>query len=236
MATQTASVNDKRGLYDLAVDYAFVAVNQQRAERQSSKQLLEDFYAAIFGSWSTVEENNTYPKIPKNILKDTSKRVGVLGVACPPRVDGGSISDARRPGEPVFLGVSLKRETDCIEWMWKDKEGNFVKFEYVTLDPGLTTVDARVKAIRNYDKCQRKRISTLNIERIVCAARRRLVKWARLGSSVQLTYDPEDVAGYIVPLFLARDSCVAMDVMYKQTYSCLDHGVDESSEGNEDDD
>ena len=43
------------------------------------------------------------------------------------------------------------------------------------------------------------------------------------------TYDPEDAAGHIKPLILARDYFVSMKNMYNEVHGFLDFGVDESS-------
>ncbi|KAF5021809.1 hypothetical protein F66182_6184 [Fusarium sp. NRRL 66182] len=71
-------------------------------------------------------------------------------------------------------------------------------------------VGARINAIHNYDNFERERISAYSINRIICAAHLRLIKWARLDSQVQRTYDSQDAAGHIKPLILARDYCFSV--------------------------
>ncbi|KAF4963294.1 hypothetical protein FSARC_8696 [Fusarium sarcochroum] len=191
------TIEDKVGLFDLAHDFATVLLHQQRIKKPDPKRILRRFYAKLFSSWSTIKKNNPYAVLGDRSLPDTSIQVGELRRNC-------GMSEARKAGAPVYLGLSLTREKDCIEWMWKDQQANLVKFSLVTLKPDLTIPQARAEAIHNYDNMERVRITTFNIERIICAARRRLVEWARLGSGAPRTYRPEDAAGHIMPLLLAR--------------------------------
>ncbi|UZP42135.1 hypothetical protein NXS19_009951 [Fusarium pseudograminearum] len=93
---------------------------------------------------------------------------------------------------PIFLTLDLRAGE--IEWRYHDKDGNRFKARDVRLHHGLGIEQAKKNVLDHQDQKEMKRICEHNIDQIVHAARRRIVKWAAAGSAAELGVDDEDRA------------------------------------------
>ncbi|KAF5678991.1 hypothetical protein FCIRC_6205 [Fusarium circinatum] len=167
---------EKLALINHAQEYAWVLVHQLGQTGASSKKLLKKFYAEIFLHWSTSQRKNPSP--PSTYRKDVQTLVGSIKGTCPKEaVD----STTQKCGEPVYLVLEVSARSESIEWTWFNGQGLAVGLELVEFEPGVTVTQAKINAIHNYDNHERQRITSYNIQRIVCATRRILVKWSALG-------------------------------------------------------
>ncbi|RGP79940.1 hypothetical protein FLONG3_1884 [Fusarium longipes] len=122
---------------------------------------------------------------------------------------------------PIFLSLNL--EADEIDWRYHDKDGNRFKASDVTLHHGLSIRQAKKNLLDHQDQKETKRICEHNIDQIVHAARRRIVKWAVAGSAAQLGVDDEDKATMEIlrlpsERFLARfeEACALRDYLVQR--------------------
>ncbi|KAI7766151.1 hypothetical protein LZL87_001264 [Fusarium oxysporum] len=213
---------DKLALSQHAQEYASVLVHQRDQTSASSKKLLKKFYAEIFLHWSTSPKRNPNPSYTHR--DDLQTLVGSIKKTCS---NGAVNSAARKRGEPVYSLLCVKEHAESIDWTWLDGNGRGVGLELIEFEPGLTVTQAKINAIHNYDNHERRRISSFNIQRIICATRRILVKWAAGGSKSPLKIEPGDMVFNIPPLVLASDLARSMDT----SYSKIVEGINEESDG-----
>ncbi|KAM0393890.1 hypothetical protein ACHAQC_005618 [Fusarium culmorum] len=106
--------------------------------------------------------------------------------------DGRRGSKALKQTIPIFLTLDLRAGE--IDWRYHDKDGNRFKARDVRLHHGLGIEQAKKNVLDHQDQKEMKRICEHNIDQIVHAARRRIVKWAAAGSAAELGVDDEDRA------------------------------------------
>ncbi|KAF5531259.1 hypothetical protein FNAPI_13324 [Fusarium napiforme] len=172
----------------LSRDPNTVLVHQRGQASANSKKLLKKFYAEIFLHWSTAQKTNRYPS---HILRlSTEAPVGSLKKT----FSNEAAKDAtRKRDEPAYLQLFVNENVEFIEWTWHNGQGLAFTPEPVEFEPGLTVTQTKINAIHNYDDHELQRISSYNIQRIICAARWILVKWAAGGSKNPPKVDPEDM-------------------------------------------
>ncbi|KAF5248849.1 hypothetical protein FANTH_5652 [Fusarium anthophilum] len=217
---------EKLALINHAQEYAWVLVYQLGHTGASSKKLLKKFYAEIFLHWSISQRKNPSP--PSTYRKDVRTLVGSIKRTCPKEaVD----STTQKCGEPVYLFLEVSSRSESIEWTWFNGQGLPLGLELVEFEPGLTVTQAKINAIHNYDNHERQRITSYNIQRIICAARRVLVKWAARGSESPLKFEPGDMVTKIQTLVFASDLARSTAA----TYSQIVEGMNKESDGGTED-
>jgi hypothetical protein len=122
----------------------------------------------------------------------------------------------RKRDERAHLRIFVNGNAESIEWTWHNGQGLAFTPEPIAFEPSLTVTQAKINAIHNSDDHERQRISSYNIQRIICATRRILVKWAAGGSKSPPKADPDDMVSKIQPLVLASDLARSMATAYSQ--------------------
>ncbi|KAJ3526064.1 hypothetical protein NM208_g11364 [Fusarium decemcellulare] len=185
--------------------------------------IYQNFQFLIFSRWTSAVASNPGQALKPRLFTDTSVKVGTLAQDHPlsdAQIKAGLTSqprDERRCGAPVFLGITLSLDDHYIAYLWCDSNTEFINPKYIRFDPGMTRDEARQLAIDNYDQCEQQRIETYNTTKIINAARRRIVKWARAGSSNGFpTVDAEDRVDDLKPLVLASDFLIGNFEEYKK--------------------
>ncbi|KAF5621571.1 uncharacterized protein FTJAE_11204 [Fusarium tjaetaba] len=159
----------------------------QHAQEYAWK-LLKKFYSEIFLHWSTAQKRNHYPSHVRRL--STEAPVGSLKKTF---YNEAAKDVTRKCDEPAYLRLFVNENAESIEWTWHNGQGLAFTPEPIEFEPGLTATQAKINAIHNYDDHERQRISSYNIQRIICATRRILVKWAAGGSKNPAKFDPEDM-------------------------------------------
>ncbi|KAF4502705.1 hypothetical protein FAGAP_1074 [Fusarium agapanthi] len=188
---------DKLALFQHAQEYAWVLVHQRGQASANSKKLLKNPYPSYISRLST--------EAPVGFLKKTCSNEAANNATL-------------KCDEPIYLGLFVNENAESMEWTWHNGKGLALDSDRIEFEPGFTVTQAKINAIHNYDNHERKRISSYNIQRIVCATRRILVKWAVHGSESLLKIDPEDMASKIQPLVLASDLARSMVTAYSRIF------------------
>ncbi|KAL6914022.1 hypothetical protein ACHAPO_002472 [Fusarium lateritium] len=184
---------EKMRLLDLLKQYE--GVQRTGGVFRSAAKTYQQFYQAIFRrSWDTSSKSCSPVTLRSARSSDACLEIGHYEKDAP-----SSRSDDECRGSkvlkqtiPIFLTLDLGAGE--IDWMYHDKDGNHFKARDVSLHHGLSTEQAKRNVLDYQDQKEMKRICEHNIDQIVHAARRRIVKWARAGSAAQLGVDDEDRA------------------------------------------
>ncbi|CEI69661.1 hypothetical protein FVEN_g12187 [Fusarium venenatum] len=184
---------EKMRLLDLLKQYE--DVQRSGGVFRSATKTYQQFYQAIFRrSWDTSSKSCSPVTLRSARSSDACLEIGHYEKDAP-----SSRSDDECRGSkvlkqtiPIFLTLDLRAGE--IDWMYHDKDGNHFKARDVTLHHGLSIEQAKKNVLDYQDQKEMKRICEHNIDQIVHAARRRIVKWARAGSAAQLGVDDEDRA------------------------------------------
>lgn len=217
---------EKLALIQHAQEYAWVLVHQRGQTTANSKKLLKKFYAKIFLHWSTSQRRNPNPS--SAYPEDLQTLVGSIKKTCSKEAGNAT---TQKCGEPAYLSLRVNEHAESIEWTWNDSNGRSIVPDRIEFEPGLTVSQAKINAIHNYDNHERQRISSYNSQRIICATRRILVKWAAHGGESPLKIEPGDMVSKIQPLVLASDLARSMAA----TYSQIVESMNGESEGGTDD-
>ncbi|KAF4442898.1 hypothetical protein FACUT_1721 [Fusarium acutatum] len=140
---------DKLAFIQHAHEYAWVLVHQRGQTSASSKKLLKKFYAEVFFHWSTSQRRNPSPS--STYRENVQTLVGSIKRLVPKKLS------------------TVPRK----KWTWHNGNGLALGLELIEFEPGLTVTQAKINAIHNYDNHERQRISSYNIQRIICATRRK---------------------------------------------------------------
>ncbi|KAF5013861.1 hypothetical protein FDECE_162 [Fusarium decemcellulare] len=199
--------------------------------RKSEKTMYQQFFNAVFDGWGSTHKTNNPKELPARMFCDTSMEVGFLKIHHPlsqAQIRAGEVEQKRRArlaSAPVYLGLTLNLEEECIAWLWRDSEERFINPKYIEYNPGMSKAKARIAVIENYDDAERTRIVSHNRSQVVSAARRRIVKWARDGSSVGTpTVDNKDYAKDVQPLVLASDFVLREKLVAMEMWAAFDDG------------
>ncbi|KAJ3522020.1 hypothetical protein NM208_g13038 [Fusarium decemcellulare] len=133
--------------------YDRISQDQNTAGREPNSRIARPYF----------DENPT-PTIRERTIGEARFAVGQFGVTLP-------LSDAQKKN-----GEQQKPER------MRDEKHQHVNPKYVLLWPELTQATAKAKAIAQYDDCERSRVMDHNIKCIVACARRRIKKWAVVGT------------------------------------------------------
>jgi hypothetical protein len=213
----------------VAREYAWVLVHQQGRTGASSKQLIRKYYNAIFNMWSTTHRHNETLGTPNRSSISKDIQVGTLKQNYQ-ALGRGERPEARNAGEPVVLRFSMNKEARCIECNLEDQDGIRVKSSNVSYNMGA--VQMRINATRNYDNLERQRVSSYNLEQIVCATRRLLVSWAQDGSECDRTIVGKT---HILQLTVASDYARSMASLFTEVIEGLDDDNQEKTEDSDSD-
>ncbi|KAJ3467601.1 hypothetical protein MRS44_005165 [Fusarium solani] len=201
---------EKVHLMDLLT--SFMSMVKQMPDDARMRELYRDFFESIFKRWIS----NKKPDGPPTLFPlgfEAAVQVGILrdihpGIRPPPGVPLSNlpVPSARVAGQPVFYGLELTLNEGGWRWFWMDRRTGLIDPQFVNMG-GLTLSEARRRVISNYDRSESKRITKYNLDLVVSAARRRIMKWAKYGSGHEAHIDPVDrlIPGGIQKLVLARD-------------------------------
>ncbi|KAL4722758.1 hypothetical protein ACLX1H_009996 [Fusarium chlamydosporum] len=196
---------EKMRLLDLLKQYQ--EVQRMHGIFCSTSETYQCFYEAIFRrSWDSKSKSKSKNKSKSAspvVLRpprssDTCLEIGYCEKDAPSSQsdEGRRESKALKQTIPVFLTLNL--ETGEIDWRYHDKDGKRFEAHDVTLHHGLSIEQAKKNVLDHQDKKERKRICDHNVDQIVHAARRRIIKWAEAGSDAQLGVDNEDRVSLVV--------------------------------------
>ncbi|KAH7192181.1 uncharacterized protein B0J16DRAFT_394213 [Fusarium flagelliforme] len=159
----------------------------------SAEETYTEFFEKVFRrDWNT-KWKSVNPLVFRPLRSsDTHIEIGYQEKDTPPSQseDGRRRSRALKQTIPVFLALIL--EGGEINWKYHDKDGNRLRARDVTLHDGLSNLQAKKNALDHQDYQERKHIYKHNVDQIVQAARRRIIKWAAAGSDAQLGVDKDD--------------------------------------------
>ncbi|KAH7181261.1 hypothetical protein DER46DRAFT_653430 [Fusarium sp. MPI-SDFR-AT-0072] len=166
------------------------------------------FIANVFAGWNSQQRASKDPVMPDRKINDTHIEAGTLTYTLPLTkeqiVKGITTQNPeRRIGATVYLGLTLNYETGSILWTWRDFLCGGIPTDSLKIFDGMTDVEMRAEAIRNYDDHERERINKFNKEYIRANTHRAIKKWSREGSHPQHTIDIEDSALQIAKMNLA---------------------------------
>ena len=182
---------EKMRLLDLVKQYR--EVKRTDAASDSAEEAYMDFFEKVFRrDWNT-KWKSFHPIVFRPLRSsDVHLETGCYEKDVPSSQleDGCRSSKAPKQTIPVFLTLNL--EGDEIDWKYQDKDGNRLRPRDVTLHNGLSSLQAKKNTLDHQDCQERKHIYKHNVDQIVHAARRRIVKWAAAGSYARLGVDKDD--------------------------------------------
>ncbi|KAM6523296.1 hypothetical protein FSOLCH5_003915 [Fusarium solani] len=183
-------------------------MHKDRPADGSRSRLYREFFRLIFRDWTSEDGNGAPPEWRERSFHDRSLKVGALRENHPEpnttrrRVNQPIYDDEPVPpplitetstiapkskyrviGQPIYLSLTLDLEQGWYSWFWGDLGRQFVNPKYITFSPGLDRDKARNHVISHYDRRKKARITAWNREVVIFLARRRIVKWARDGST-----------------------------------------------------
>ncbi|WXC66407.1 hypothetical protein SNK03_012186 [Fusarium graminearum] len=184
---------EKMRLLDLLKQYE--DVQRTKGALCSASKTYQQFYEAIFRrSWDTNSKSYSPVTLRPARSSDAYLEIGHCEKDAPSSRsgDGRRGSKALKQTIPIFLTLDLRAGE--IDWRYHDKDGNRFKARDVRLHHGLGIEQAKKNVLDHQDQKEMKRICEHNIDQIVHAARRRIVKWAAAGSAAEFGVDDEDRA------------------------------------------
>ncbi|KAI8721789.1 hypothetical protein NCS52_00321400 [Fusarium sp. LHS14.1] len=206
--------DEKLLLKDLFLEYVHMPGQDSRASL--SPEFYKEFFAEIFKYWVSSHRVNTRPVLQPRTVEQTRIRIDDSWAESEPpaTTESGTmvhprVARKRKLFEGIFLTMEFNSVEETFTWTWQNDEGKDTPFSALCRLPrGVTKNDVILMAIENYDSFERKRITSYNRDQIINAARRRIHKWARAGSSHDDTIDEADEIGQrcILPLVLASDA------------------------------
>ncbi|KAM0561824.1 hypothetical protein ACHAPJ_002995 [Fusarium lateritium] len=185
------SLKEKHALVDLINSYIEVRETQLKEDTSITADVLDKFYEMVFACWDTYIRSNDALILPAIDIRNTCIQVG------------GIIDDEHQ--QPAFLGLSIDSSRSLIDWHPMDRNFSLIPLDSIEFEEGTSQTQALSCAIDRYDARETLRVATFNMGQIALAARRRIVKWAKKGTSDNPAVDLEDCAPRIEPLVLARD-------------------------------
>ncbi|KAL2690082.1 hypothetical protein Neosp_004150 [[Neocosmospora] mangrovei] len=195
----------------------YVDMPGQDSHKSFSPELYKEFFGEIFKYWVSSHRVNNRPILQDQTPEQTYIVIDASWAESKPQATTEGPCDRapvprsrkRRICESISLTMKFNATEETFTWTWEDDQGEIMNFSRLQrwLPQGVTKNDAILMAIENYDSFERKRITSFNREQIINAARRRIHKWARAGSSHDDTIDSSDKLGpgSILPLVLASD-------------------------------
>ncbi|KAF4963289.1 hypothetical protein FSARC_8691 [Fusarium sarcochroum] len=185
------SLKEKQALIDLINSYIEVRETQLKENTSITTDVLNQFYGMVFACWDSSVQSNDAPNLPAIDVRNTCVQVGSI------KVDQYQL--------PAFLGLSLDPSESLVIWRPMDRNFSYIPLDSIEFDEGLSMTQALSYAIDRYDARETLRVVTFNMAQITLAARRRIAKWAKKGTSDNPSVDLEDSTPLIEPLVLARD-------------------------------
>ncbi|KAL6361963.1 hypothetical protein LRP88_05446 [Fusarium phalaenopsidis] len=88
--------------------------------------------------------------------------------------------------DEAFLTVAVDEYDAEIKWLWKDECGQAASKGCVKFHHNLSMKDWKIRCITNFDLQERQLIETFNHDKLIALARRRIAKWAKSDSSLDL--------------------------------------------------
>ncbi|UPK97578.1 hypothetical protein LCI18_008513 [Fusarium solani-melongenae] len=210
--------DEKLLLQDLFLEY--FDMPGQDSHVSFSPELYKEFFGEIFKYWVSSHRVNDRPILQDQTPEQTCIVIGTSLAESRPQATTENpcsrdpmpctkVSRKRSICELIYLGMEFNAVEETFTWTWVDDEGEIMNSSRLQrcLPQGVTKNSAILMAIEHYDSFERKRITSYNREQIINAARRRIHKWARAGSSHGDTIDSSDKlgSGCILPLVLASD-------------------------------
>ncbi|CAG7565492.1 unnamed protein product [Fusarium equiseti] len=182
---------EKMRLLDLLKQYQ--EVMRVYGYSYSAEETYTDFFERVFRrDWNT-KWKSVNPLVFRPLRSsDIHLEIGSYEKDAPSSQseDGRRRSKALKQTIPVFLVLNL--EGGEIDWKYHDRDGNRLRPRDVTLHDGLSNLQAKKNTLNHQDYQERKHIYRHNVDLVVQAARRRIVKWAAAGSDAQLGVDKDD--------------------------------------------
>ncbi|KAJ4136168.1 hypothetical protein NW768_003776 [Fusarium equiseti] len=182
---------EKMRLLDLLKQYQ--EVMRVYGYSNSAEETYTEFFEKVFRrDWSTKWKSVNALVFRPLRSSDAHLEIGFYEKDAPSSQleDGRRRSKALKQTIPVFLALNL--EGGEIDWKYHDKDGNRLRARDVTLHGGLSNLQAKKNTLDHQDYQERKHIYKHNVDQVIQAARRRIVKWAAAGSDAQLGVDEED--------------------------------------------
>ncbi|EEU46739.1 uncharacterized protein NECHADRAFT_77433 [Fusarium vanettenii 77-13-4] len=200
--------DEKLLLKDLFV--AYVDMPGQGSHASLSPEFYKEFFDEIFKYWVSSHRVNIRPVLQPKTEEQTRIQIDDSWAESEPQATTGpKIVRKRKLFEAIFLTMQFNSVEETFTWTWQNNERKDAPFSAIKryLPRGVTKNDVILMAIENYDSFERKRITSYNRDLIINAARRRIHKWARAGSSHDDTIDSADEIGErsILSLVLASD-------------------------------
>lgn len=209
--------DEKLLLKDLFLEY--VDMPGQESHACFSRGFYKEFFGEIFKYWVSSHRVNNRPILQGRTPEQTCIVIDASWADSKPQTTTESPSDRgyrprkvsrkRKICESISLTMKFNAAEETFMWTWEGDNDEVMKSTGLQpwLPQGVTKNNAILMAIENYDSFERKRITSFNREQIINAARRRIHKWARAGSSHDDTIDFSDKLGpgSILPLVLASD-------------------------------
>ncbi|KAJ4152553.1 hypothetical protein NW754_004348 [Fusarium falciforme] len=210
--------DEKLLLKDLFLEY--VDMPGQDSYVSFSPEFYKEFFGEIFKYWVSSHRVNNRPILQEQTPEQTYIVIDASWAESKPQATTDSpcdrapmprtkVSRKRRICESISLTMEFNAAEETFTWTWEDDDDEIMKSSRLQrwLPQGVTKNNAILMAIENYDSFERKRITSYNREQIINAARRRIHKWARAGSSHGDAIDSSDKLGpgCILSLVLASD-------------------------------
>ncbi|KAG8669713.1 hypothetical protein FPOAC2_09054 [Fusarium poae] len=184
---------EKMRLLDLLKQYE--DVQRTRNAFHSATKTYQQFYQAIFRrSWDTNSKSCSPVTLRSARSSDAYLEIGHYEKDAPSSRSDDECRGSKTLKQTIPIFLTLDLGAGEIDWKYHDKDGNSFRARDVTLHHGLNIEQAKKNVLDHQDHKEMKRICEHNIDQIVHAARRRIVKWARAGSAAQLGVDDEDRA------------------------------------------
>lgn len=182
-----------------------------------SPEFYDEFFGHVFKYWVSTHRVNPRPILQPRTPQQTCIEIDPSWAESKPEtVKKPTLKRKREPS--TFLTMKFNNVEGTFTWTWQTEDRTNIHPNNINtcLPRGVTKNCAMRMAIENYNKFEQRRIYSYNHDQIINAARRRISKWAQLGSSHNDTIDSEDKLeeGDLSRLALASDAYlkIACDV------------------------